>query len=160
MQIIRLIYSSVARPDLGYDDLRRILENAAIHNEKHGISGILCYSGGAFLQAIEGRRLAVNQLYNKIVKDDRHTDTEILMCEPIEVRSFIDWTMKMVSWDEAYTPKRRELVLRHSGMSVLEPSTMSGVQAHGFLSELASLERQQERRRALPAADGVRRAAS
>jgi len=144
MQIIRLIYSSVASPDLAYDGLRQILEKASDYNEKYGISGILCYSGGTFLQALEGRRVLVNQLYNRIVRDDRHTSTEILSCGPIEVRSFIDWSMKMVSWDEAYTPKRRELVLRHSGMKILEPSTMTGTQAHGFLCDLADLERRKE----------------
>ena len=146
MQIIRLIYASVARPDIGYDDLSQILESASLHNEKNGISGILCYSGGAFLEAIEGKRVAVNQLYNKIVKDERHSSTEILTCGPIEVRSFIEWSMKMISWDESFTPQRRALVLRHSGMQIFEPWTMTGKQAHGFLRELAELERRKELR--------------
>ncbi len=141
MQIIRLIYASVARPDVGYEELRSILASAAAHNDRQGLSGILCYSGGAFLQAIEGRRVAVNRLYNRIVRDPRHTDCEILTCGPIEVRSFIEWSMKMISWDDAHTPQRRELVLRHSGMHHFEPWTMSGAQAHGFLRELAELER-------------------
>lgn len=146
MQLIRLIYASHARPDLGYDDLRPIIDSAAENNEQNGISGILCYSAGAFLQAIEGRRTAVNQLYNRITRDTRHTDCEILTCGPIEVRSFIEWSMKMISWDEAYTPQRRALFLRHSGMHVFEPWTMGGSQAHGFLRELAELERRKELR--------------
>lgn len=146
METIRLIYSSHARPDLGYDDLRQIIDAAAEHNEQQGISGILCYSSGAFLQALEGRRGIVNKLYNRIIRDPRHTDCEILNCGPIEVRSFIDWSMKLISWDEAYTPQRRALVLRHSGMQVFEPWTMTGGQAHGFLRELAELERRKELR--------------
>ena len=144
MQIIRLIYASHARPDIGYDALKQIIATSAAHNDKNGISGLLCFSGGAFLQAIEGKRIAVNQLYNRIARDPRHTDCEILSCGSIEVRSFIEWSTKMISWDEAYTPQRRALVLRHSGMHIFEPWTMSGEQAHGFLRELAELERRKE----------------
>ena len=141
MQLTRLIYSSHARPDLGYDELKQIITAAVEHNEENGVSGLLCYSAGAFLQALEGNRLDVNRLYNRITRDARHTDPEILSCTPTETRSFIDWSMKLISWEEAYTPRRRELVLRHSGMRVFEPWTMSGEQAHGFLRELAELER-------------------
>jgi hypothetical protein len=144
MQIIRLIYASHARPDMGYEELKQIITTASAHNERNGISGLLCYSGGAFLQAIEGKRVAINQLYNRIVRDPRHTDCELLSCGPIEVRSFIEWSMKMISWDEAYTPQRRALVLRHSGMQVFEPWTMTGKQAHSFLRELAELERRKD----------------
>lgn len=141
MQLTRLIYASHARPELGYDELKQIIATATEHNEENGISGLLCYSAGAFLQVLEGRRIAVNRLYNRITRDPRHTECEILSCGPTETRSFIDWSMKMISWDEAYTPQRRALVLRYSGMSVFEPWTMSGEQAHGFLRELGELER-------------------
>lgn len=144
MQINQLIYASVARPGIGYDDFCRILASADAYNEKNGISGILCYSGGAFLQALEGDRAAINRLYNKIVKDERHTSTEILSCSPVTTRSFTEWSMKMISWDEAYTPQRRAVLLRHSGMQLFEPWTMTGMQAHGFLHELAELERRKE----------------
>jgi hypothetical protein len=144
MQIVRLIYASVARPNLSYDQVRQILSTASAHNEAHGITGILCYSSGAFLQALEGKRVPVNKLYNRIIRDVRHTDCEILSCGPIEVRSFIEWTMKMISWDESFTPQRRALVLRHSGMNKFEPWIMTGKQAHGFLKELAELERRRE----------------
>ena len=146
MQTIRLIYASHARPEIGYDDLTQIMSSAAEHNERHGISGLLCYSGGAFLQALEGRRPVVNQIYNRIARDTRHTEPEILSCGPIEVRSFIEWSMKMISWDEAYGNHRRALVLRHSGTQVFEPWTMTGPQAHGFLRELAELERRKDLR--------------
>ncbi len=146
MQIIRLIYASVARPGFSLDDYRQIRASAKAFNTPNGISGILCFSGGAFLQAIEGRRVHVNQLYNRIVRDTRHHDTEILSCTPIDMRSFIDWSMKMISFDEAYTPQRRELVMRHSGMQAFEPWTMSAGQALSFLTELAEVERRKDLR--------------
>ncbi len=141
MQIIRLIYASIARPGLSYEDLAGILSSASEHNARTGVSGILCYSSGAFLQALEGKRPVVNQLYNRILNDRRHRECEILVCEGIEVRSFIEWSMKMVRWDEAHAPQRRALVLRHSGSELFEPWTMSAGQAHGFLKDLAEMER-------------------
>lgn len=144
MQIIRLIYASIARPDLAYDDLKRIRRTAIDRNIEAGLTGILCYSGGAFLQAIEGKRLPVNKLYNQIVQDPRHSNCEILSCSEIETRSFIEWSMKLISWEEAYTPQRRALVLRHSGLSTFEPWTMTAKQAYGFLVDLAELERRKD----------------
>jgi hypothetical protein len=38
-------------------------------NPTCGITGILCYGGGIFLQAIEGGRMAVSDLYGHIQKD-------------------------------------------------------------------------------------------
>lgn len=144
MQIIRLIYASKARPNLGYEQLSAIMSTAVEHNAAQGISGLLCYGNGSFLQAIEGRRNRVNMLYNRIVQDQRHSDCELLSVTPIEVRSFIEWSMKKISFDETFAPMRRALVLRHSGMDSFEPWTMTGEQAHGFLRELAELERQKD----------------
>jgi Sensors of blue-light using FAD len=144
MQIIRLIYASVARPDIGYEDLSQILKAASSHNISNGISGLLCYSNGAFLQVLEGKRPRVNELYNRIIMDRRHSKCEILSCEAIEVRSFIEWSMKMVRWEDAHAPHRRALVLRHAGSELFEPWTMSSGQAHGFLRELAAIERKSE----------------
>ena len=43
-----------------------------------GVTGVLCFSEGIFLQVLEGGRSAVNQLYNRIAADTRHTQVELL----------------------------------------------------------------------------------
>jgi hypothetical protein len=141
MQIIRLIYTSVARPDLGYEELMQIRRTARVNNERRGLHGILCYGGGHFLQAIEGSRQVVNEVYHTITRDPRHSNLQILTCGPATKQSFDDWSMKLISWEDAYTAKRREVMLRHAHMATFDPTQMTAKQAHGFLRELAANER-------------------
>jgi hypothetical protein len=136
MKLIRLIYGSIAAPGTSYAELMTILRTAEVHNAGHGISGILCYGNGAFMQALEGERDVVNRLYNRIVRDDRHSACTLLSYGRIVSRCFEDWTMKLVSLDEQVTPHRRSLVLRHSGTTEFAPLQMTGAQATALLVEL------------------------
>jgi hypothetical protein len=142
MPLIRLIYASDALTPPTYDELMAILRRAVDHNEERGISGLLCYSSGSFLQVLEGERSMVNHLYHAILHDRRHHHCEILLCEEIVARRFEDWSMKLIGWDDAPTAQRRALVLRHSGTKRFEPKQMSGAQALEFLAALAEMERQ------------------
>jgi hypothetical protein len=137
---IRLIYSSVGQAGLDYTALTSILRCASSKNRELGITGILCFGGGAFLQALEGERAAVNRLYAHILRDPRHTDCQVLDCGDIGVRRFSEWSMKLFELDTP-TAARRELVGRHFGGDRLDTSRLSGAGAFAFLSELASLER-------------------
>ncbi len=56
----------------------RILRKSKANNPALGITGVLCFSEGIFLQVLEGGRSAVNRLYNRIAADPRHTDVELL----------------------------------------------------------------------------------
>lgn len=141
MNLIRLVYASVARPGLDYGELTSILRVASTRNADHGITGILCVGNGAFLQALEGDRAVVNHLYNAIVADPRHTGCEILRYGRITTRTFSAWSMKLVGLDDQPTARRRELVLRHSGSPVFSPLVMTGAQATALLQDLAQVER-------------------
>jgi hypothetical protein len=57
----------------------------------------LCYGGGIFLQAIEGGRMAVSDLFGHIQKDARHKDVVLLHYEEITERRFGGWTMGQVN---------------------------------------------------------------
>ena len=103
MNLTRLVYASVARTEMKYAELMTILRTAEAHNTEHGISGILCYGGGSFLQALEGERDEVNRLYNRIVRDSRHTDCTILRYGRIVSRHFDAWSMKLVGLDDKTT---------------------------------------------------------
>jgi len=141
MQLTRIIYASVASADLEYDEVTSILRSATTRNEAQGITGILCFSDDVFLQVLEGPRSDVNQLYNMIIRDPRHKKVELLSAGEIDQRDFADWSMKLISWDCQPTAQRRALLLRHSRTTAFEPFGMTARQAHGFLCELAELER-------------------
>ena len=59
---------------MDHEELLAILRQSKAANPLHGITGVLCYSEGIFLQVLEGGRSAVNRLYNRIVADARHRE--------------------------------------------------------------------------------------
>lgn len=141
VQTIRLIYASDAQEGLRYRDFMTIMAKAGETNRDRAITGLLCYGGGQFLQALEGDRLAVNGLYHHIVKDPRHSNCQLLSVEEISSRDFAEWSMKIVDWNDAVTAARQTMLLKHSGSREFDPANMSGLQAAAFLRDLADMER-------------------
>ena len=63
------MYASRAAPGIDQDELIAILRKSKANNPAVGVTGVLCLNEAIFLQALEGGRSAVNQLYNRIVCD-------------------------------------------------------------------------------------------
>lgn len=92
MALTQLIYAS----DLVNGDetqLAPILESAVRHNREDDITGMLLYSGGNFLQVLEGAANKVNETYQRICHDLRHTNIIILIQKEVDERHFPDWSM-------------------------------------------------------------------
>jgi hypothetical protein len=54
---------------------------------------MLLYSDGTFFQVLEGDRPIVEALLEKLTLDKRHAHVTKIVLEPIEERSFAQWTM-------------------------------------------------------------------
>ena len=94
--LIRLIYVSKvvdAQSNMLTDS---ILRKAHAWNTQNDITGVLCEGQGVFLQALEGERAKVTQLYARIFADPRHTDLQLIHCETITERHYLDWSMAYV----------------------------------------------------------------
>ena len=94
--LVRLIYASRA-VDPNEAVIEDILSQSRQFNPVSGITGILCYGGGIFLQALEGGRSCINDLYGHIQTDVRHKDVVLLHYEEITERRFGGWTMGQVN---------------------------------------------------------------
>jgi hypothetical protein len=130
--LIRLLYVSRAVNKDGAGVIDSILASSRSHNLGNGITGVLCYGGGVFLQAIEGGRNAVNKLYNHIVSDARHTDVVLLHYEEITERRFGGWTMGQVNLAKLNT----SIVLKYSEKPEFDPYGVSGLVSLALLEEL------------------------
>ena len=130
--LVRLLYVSRAVDPNSTQAIDAILASARNHNLSQGITGILCYGGGIFLQAIEGGRSAVNALYNQIVSDPRHKDVVLLDYEEITERRFGGWTMGQVRLDKL----NPSIVLKYSETAELDPYSVSGAVSFALLEEL------------------------
>lgn len=93
MSLCALVYVSLAEKEMSDQDLQILLKFARIKNERLGITGLLLYRDGFFMQALEGEEEAVDGLFARIRQDTRHRDVLLLYKETIRDRAFPDWTM-------------------------------------------------------------------
>ena len=129
--LVRLLYAS--RPvDSSASAIEAILATSREHNPSCGITGILCYGGGIFLQAIEGGRSAVSDLYGHIQRDVHHKDVELLHFEEISERRFGGWTMGQVNLSKL----NHSILLKYSEKPELDPYSVSGRVSFALLEEL------------------------
>ena len=129
--LVRLLYASRA-VDTSPAAIEAILTQSRQHNPGCGITGVLCYGGGIFLQAIEGGRTAVSDLYGHIQRDARHKDVELLHYEEIVERRFGGWTMGLVDASRV----NASVLLKYSERAVLDPYSVSGKVSLALLEEL------------------------
>lgn len=130
--LVRLLYASRAADPQNAEATDAILAKSRSHNPASGITGILCYGGGIFLQALEGGRTAVNDLYKHILNDARHKDVILLSYEEISERKFGGWTMGLVNTAKLNT----SILLKYAERPELDPYSVSGAVSLALLQEL------------------------
>lgn len=92
--LFTLVYSStVSGEEPSKQVLLDILAASRRNNPKNGITGMLLYKDGTFLQVLEGERDKVESLYKHIERDGRHRSLLTLLSENIAERSFGEWSM-------------------------------------------------------------------
>jgi hypothetical protein len=90
----QIVYTSTAAESFSATDLKKLLSGARKRNKALGVSGMLVFHGGTFLQALEGEKRAVNEIFARITSDQRHGDIAVLHRGPgIDQRVFGDGSM-------------------------------------------------------------------
>lgn len=92
-ELIQIIYISSSKELLDEGQLCELSSSFSRNNEEHGITGLLLYKDGSFMQVIEGEKLNIEQLYFSIEKDTRHSGVVQLIKESIAQRQFPEWSM-------------------------------------------------------------------
>ena len=93
MALIQHIYVSTARVAADLATLEDILSVSVRNNAPVGITGMLLYAGGTYMQVLEGEEEAVNATHRRIERDPRHFGIIVLEHAEIATRSFSQWTM-------------------------------------------------------------------
>ncbi|OOG41156.1 BLUF domain-containing protein [Polaromonas sp. A23] len=130
--LVRLLYASRSANPASSEVTEAILAQSRSHNPAMGITGILCYGGGIFLQALEGGRDQVSDLYGHIQKDPRHKDVVLLHYEEITERRFGGWTMGQVNVAKV----NASILLKYSEKAELDPYAVSGKVSLALLEDL------------------------
>jgi Sensors of blue-light using FAD len=138
--LFNLVYCSRAAPGVDDAEVARIIEVARRRNAVHGITGLLVYGSGIFVQWLEGPRDEVMQLLANIQLDARHHDVVSLsQAEEVRERLFPDWDMELVGADDirdvlldaqsASTNEKSSAVLQQL-LDLLDAGQLSGLIAH------------------------------
>jgi len=91
--LISLVYLSTAMVPFSKQDLLELLAKSRENNSKLGITGMLLFKNGNFLQVLEGEREKVRDLYHKIGRDPRHGKLIGLFEDSSTGPDFPDWSM-------------------------------------------------------------------
>jgi hypothetical protein len=114
--MIQTAYLSSAPVLLTGEDIEKILAASRTNNRRRGITGMLLYCDGNFLQILEGPPDEVEALLRIIAMDPRHRGIIRLFTHQISHRDFSEWAMgfRRLTGDEAG---------EHEGFSdILDPS--------------------------------------
>jgi Sensors of blue-light using FAD len=99
--VFYLVYVSAAVTWFSEASLRALLADARPRNERAGITGILLYKDGNFMQLLEGDEAAVRALYAGISADPRHCGLVTLESGHSAQRRFATWSMAFVDLNAA-----------------------------------------------------------
>jgi len=104
--MIKLCYVSEPVREFSREELDTMLHHFRKNNRKLGITGLLLYRARSFCQLLEGEEAVVTALFEQIKSDNRHRYVTVVYQEPIESRSFSDWSMKfeVLEGNEKFTP--------------------------------------------------------
>lgn len=91
--MFRLMYVSTAREWMSGQGLLDILQVAREKNARLGVTGMLLYKDGNFMQLLEGEASVVQALYDTIARDERHCDPIVMLADTVDERLFADWSM-------------------------------------------------------------------
>ncbi len=94
-------------------DIRRLLFQCRTNNRNYGITGILIHFNGIFTQFFEGPEDAVDLIYTKIRKDNRHRNLKELISGYDNKRYYSNWSM-------AYRPLNKEELTEILGFRELD----------------------------------------
>lgn len=103
--LCQLIYLSHATQRMTMRDTMTIVDAANKRNAEAGLTGLLCYGGGYFMQVIEGEGDVVSHAFCRIAKDDRHEHIRMIDFSVIGARRFDDWSMHLINLDDPNRPE-------------------------------------------------------
>ena len=88
----QLLYASNTNRDTPDSVLDDILAASRRNNAGAGVTGMLLYVEGGFMQVLEGEEEAVRAIYARICQDKRHWNTLVLLDRQAP-RAFSEWSM-------------------------------------------------------------------
>lgn len=97
----RLLYTSRNTcpiiAEQGYEAVARLAEHSAERNSQSGVTGCLLFIEGQFVQVLEGGLSEVEQIFERICCDLRHTNVALIDLVAVPNRFFPHWKMAFLN---------------------------------------------------------------
>jgi Sensors of blue-light using FAD len=107
--LYRLVY--ISRNEIVGDDakirreIEQILASAREKNPQANITGALMFNTGSFAQVLEGAHDEIQETFERIQCDKRHSHVVMLALEPVKQREFSSWSMAYLGTDSTASTK-------------------------------------------------------
>lgn len=105
MHLVQLTYASSATKPFSKEELIDLLTNSRRNNSEKGITGMLLYKSGNFLQILEGKADTVESTLRRIESDPRHKGVITILKKAIAQPEFPDWSMAFRNLNDAETDR-------------------------------------------------------
>lgn len=90
-----LTYKSLATTNPTPADLKAMVSKARARNRELGITGMLLFEDGCFLQTLEGPPDQLDMVWDSIKRDPRHRDIQVLSEHVVNNRLFSAWDLML-----------------------------------------------------------------
>ncbi len=78
----------------------QLATSAAAYNKQHGVTGILIYTNGFFMQLLEGSQSVLADIFTQIQEDKRYNQVELLGLDDDAQHLFPNWSMNLIEFKE------------------------------------------------------------
>jgi hypothetical protein len=111
-KIYQLTYRSKARQGITTEEVLEIVDEAIAFNRRMEITGCLVFHQGYFVQILEGEKETVAPLYERIKKDSRHSQFDVLSKGMARERVFPSWNMGYMELDDTAFGDKDEFAIQ------------------------------------------------
>lgn len=116
--LFRILYCSrnmiPGTPATQQAEIASILSSSRAGNRQHLVTGALLFNSGYFAQVLEGPRHAIEHIFEKIQRDERHGDVTVLESGDSPQRDFPEWSMAYVHPSQDGAPSHLASTLSHA----------------------------------------------
>lgn len=121
------------------EELEELRRQSTTNNQNRGVSAILIYASGCFLQVLEGILVNLKVLFEKISEDPRHKDIRLLFFKRATSRIFPAWSFGAFGLDRH---KQLEFEYLDEILRCFESSGLEGLDHSLVMSLIAEFRSQ------------------
>lgn len=109
----RIVYLSSALTPFAPEDLAALLAQSRRNNAAGGLTGLLLYHDGNFLQVLEGEEPMLSDCFARIARDPRHRQLIVMWRGEVAQRAFPQWQMGYARLPELFGAEAGAVVSLH-----------------------------------------------